>query len=98
MFHYLNAPQAARYIKFTILSFFNLPCLRVEVYRDKGKESTHLPGEEINRSETYSNIIMISFFPYIPYKGVKEWRTDLEQINVGSSCILSHPGREKKGP
>ena len=92
MFHNLNVPQVARYIKFTILSYVNQPCLRVEVYRDKGKESTHLPGEEITRSESYSTIIMISFFPSIPYKGVKGWRIGLEQINVGSFIILSHPG------
>ena len=48
MIHQLNSPEMARFIRFTILSVNIKACLKVEVYRDKGKETTDFREEEIN--------------------------------------------------
>lgn len=62
MIHHLNSPQMARYIRFTILSANIQECLKVEVYRDKGKETTDFRAEEINWSVICSSWIVVSFF------------------------------------
>ena len=62
MIHQLNSPEMARFIRFTILSVNIKACLKVEVYRDKGKETTDFREEEINWSVIWSSIIVVSFF------------------------------------